>query len=89
MAVLFLAMMVLTQLSLLLTRNPSFWWRFGPKTAPPPSLWLVIPVVSFSIAGTFIGVYWPLDVQPDGGRGVLEGAGAPPDALRARESQTP
>ena len=75
-ACLFLAVLALTQLSILMTRNPSFWWRFGPKTAPPPSLWLVIPVLTFCAASTIIAVYWPRSLQPDGGRGSLEGAGA-------------
>ena len=75
-ACLFLAVLALTQLSILMTRNPSFWWRFGSKTAPPPSLWLVIPVLTFCAASTIIAVYWPRSLQPDGGRGSLEGAGA-------------
>ena len=50
--------------------------RWGVKTAPPPSLWLVAPVAAFCAAATFVAVYWPRRVQPDGGRGSLEGAGA-------------
>ena len=73
-AVLFLALMSLLQLSLLLTRNPSFWWFFSKKTAPRPSLFLLAPITAFCIAATFVAVYWPRDLQPDGGRGVLDGA---------------
>ena len=50
--------------------------RFGAKTAPAPSLWLLAPVAAFCVAATFVAVYWPRRIQPDGGRGSLEGAGA-------------
>jgi hypothetical protein len=43
--------------------------------APPPSIYLLVPVGCFLIGATFIGVYWPLDFQPDGGKGALAGAG--------------
>ena len=76
-AVVFLHLFILLQLSILLTRNPSFFWRFGKKTAPPPSLFLLLPVVVLTTAATFVAVYWPADVQPDGGRGEFEGCGEP------------
>lgn len=72
----FLALTILLQLSIVLTRNPSFWWRFGKKSAPPPSPFLIGPVFAFLLASTFIAVYWPLDVRPDGGRGDFQGAGS-------------
>ena len=50
--------------------------RWGARTAPPPSLWLLAPVAAFCAAATFVAVYWPRRIQPDGGRGSLEGAGA-------------
>lgn len=31
--------------------------------------------LAFLIGSTFIAVYWPLSVQPDGGRAEIEGAG--------------
>ncbi|KAK9833891.1 hypothetical protein WJX74_009082 [Apatococcus lobatus] len=73
-AIVFLGLMGLLQLSLLLTRNPSFWWYFSKKTAPRPSIFLVVPIAAFCLAGTFVAVYWPRDLQPDGGRGVIDGA---------------
>ena len=73
-AVIFLALMGLLQLSLLLTRNPSFWWIFSQKTAPRPSIFLLLPIAAFCTAATFVAVYWSRDLQPDGGRGVIDGA---------------
>ena len=43
----------------------------------------MIPVGAVLAAATFIAVYWPEQVQPDGGRGVLIGAGdGMPAAMR-------
>lgn len=72
---LFLALMIIIQLNIFATRTPSLWWRFSDSTAPRPSVFLVIPVGAVLCAATFIAVYWPEQVQPDGGRGVLIGAG--------------
>ena len=74
-AVLFLALMIIIQLNIFATRTPSLWWRFTDKTAPRPSIYLMIPVAAVLLVSTFIAVYWPEAVQPDGGRGVLIGAG--------------
>ena len=74
-AVIFLHLFILLQFSIVLTRNPSFFWNFGKKTAPPPSIFLLLPVCVFTVGATFVAVYWPADVQPDGGRGQFEGAG--------------
>lgn len=70
-----MALMVLIQLNIFATRNTGLWWRFTPKTAPRPSLLLVAAVSAVLIPATFIAVYWPEHIQPDGGRGVLIGAG--------------
>lgn len=32
-------------------------------------------MVAFVLGPMFVAVYWPRDVQPDGGAAVLEGAG--------------
>ena len=45
------------------------------RGAPPPSWQLLLPVGVFLMAGTFISVYWPEHVKPDGGRGMMKGAG--------------
>ena len=74
-AVLFLALMIIIQLNIFATRTPSLWWRYTESTAPRPSVYLMIPVGAVLLASTFIAVYWPEAVQPDGGRGVLIGAG--------------
>jgi H+-transporting ATPase len=74
-AVMYLCLTALIQLNLLATRNPSFWWRFGSKTAPRPSLILLAPVAAFLLAATFIAVYWPARVEPDQSRGSMDGAG--------------
>ena len=74
-AVLFLHLMILLQLSIVLARNPSFWCRFTKSTAPVPSPWLAVPMAVFLLGATFVAVYWPINVQPDGGRGELQGAG--------------
>ena len=80
---LFLALMIIIQLNIFATRTPSLWWRFSDSTAPRPSVYLVIPVAAVLAAATFIAVYWPEQVQPDGGRGVLIGAGdGMPAAMR-------
>ena len=73
---LFLALMIIIQLNIFATRTPSLWWRFTARTAPRPSIYLMLPVGAVLLASTFIAVYWPEAVQPDGGRGVLIGAGA-------------
>lgn len=39
---------------------------------------MLIPVVAFVLGPMFVAVYWPRDVQPDGGVAVLEGAGETP-----------
>ena len=77
MACIFVVMCVLLQLNLLSTRNPNIWWWFGKGGAPPPSLLLVALMSVFLLAATFVGVYWPSHVRPDGGRGWMEGAGTP------------
>lgn len=74
-AVLFLALMIIIQLNIFATRTPSLWWRFTESTAPRPSVYLMLPVGGVLLAATFVAVYWPEEVQPDGGRGVLIGAG--------------
>ena len=38
-------------------------------------------MAAFCIAATLKAVYWPRDVQPDGGRGVIDGAGWAPVGL--------
>lgn len=35
----------------------------------------MVPVMLFLLGATFIAVYWPARVQPDAGRGNLDGAG--------------
>ena len=72
---LFLALMIIIQLNIFATRTPSLWWRFTASTAPRPSVFLMLPVGGVLVAATFVAVYWPEEVQPDGGRGVLIGAG--------------
>lgn len=83
-ACVFVGLCVLLQLNLLSTRNPNVWWWFNSKEggsgAPPPSLILVGFMSIFLLAATFVGVYWPSHVRPDGGRGWMEGAGTPHDA---------
>ncbi len=74
-ACVFLLLMILIQLNIFATRNPSLFCRWSPRSAPPPSVFLVAPVATVLIAATFIAAYWPADVQPDGGRGILYGAG--------------
>jgi H+-transporting ATPase len=71
----FLALVALIQLNILLTRNPSFFWHFGPKSAPRPSVILLLPMIGFLLIATFVAVYWPNNVSPDGGVGNMEGAG--------------
>ena len=80
-ACIFLVLCALLQLNILSTRNPNVWWWFNKKQgsgAPPPSLILVGFVSIFLLAATFVGVYWPDDVRPDGGRGWMQGAGGRP-----------
>lgn len=74
-ALIFLALMILIQLNIFATRNPGLFWRFTSKTAPRPSLLLVAAVACVLLPATLIAVYWPENIQPDGGRGVLIGAG--------------
>ena len=38
---------------------------------------LVIPVSLFLLGATFIAVYWPARVKPDGGLGFMEGVSHP------------
>ena len=44
-AVMYLALTGIIQLQLFATRNPSLWFWFSKKTAPPPALLLVVPAV--------------------------------------------
>lgn len=74
-SVMYLALTLFIQLQILLTRNPSFWWRFAPHSAPAPAPALVLPVLAFCVGSTFLAVYWPIGVQPDGGNAALQGAG--------------
>jgi H+-transporting ATPase len=74
-AVIFMVLTAIIQLQIISTRNPSFWWHFSKKTAPRPSLLLLAPVITLLTAATFVAVYWPARVKPDGGRGSMEGAG--------------
>lgn len=74
-AVVFMGLVAIIQLNIVLTRTPSFWWWFTPSTAPRPSIFLLLPVALFLMASTFVGVYWPIRIQPDGGRGAITGAG--------------
>ncbi|KAK9806555.1 hypothetical protein WJX73_000387 [Symbiochloris irregularis] len=74
-SVVFVLLIVVLQLNIILSRNHSFWWYFSSKTAPRPSFIMLAPVAVFIVAATFIAVYWPLHVQPDGGRGDFAGAG--------------
>lgn len=74
-AVIFVGLVAMIQLNIVLTRNPGFWWWFKPSTAPAPSVFLLMPVALFLAASTFVGVYWPIHVQPDAGRGAISGAG--------------
>ena len=71
----FVVLCALLQLNLLSTRNPDIWWWFSKKGAPAPSLGLVGLMTIFLLVATFVGVYWPSHVRPDGGRGWMEGAG--------------
>jgi hypothetical protein len=66
---------ILIQLNIISTRNPSFWWHFSPTTAPAPAALLVVPVFLFLLAATFVAVYWPPRVKPDGGLGFMDGPG--------------
>ena len=75
-ACVFLLLMILIQLNIFATRNPSLFWRWSPRSAPPPSAFLIAPVATVLVAATFVAAYWPATVQPDGGRGILYGAGA-------------
>ena len=61
------------QLNIISTRNPSFWWHFSPTTAPAPAALLVVPVFFFLLAATFVAVYWPPRIKPDGGLGFMDG----------------
>ncbi|BDA48222.1 Plasma membrane ATPase 1 [Coccomyxa sp. Obi] len=74
-ACVFLLLMILIQLNIFATRNPSLFWRWTPRSAPAPSVFLIAPVATVLIASTFVAAYWPANVQPDGGRGILYGAG--------------
>lgn len=83
-ACVFLVLCALLQLNILSTRNPNVWWWFNKKQgsgAPPPSLVLVFFMSIFLLAATFVAVYWPSNVRPDGGRGWMEGAGTFPTPL--------
>lgn len=62
-AVVYFGLTCFTQLVIFLSRNPSFWWRFGPRSAPRPSWALVLPVLAFVTAAFFIGAEWPRSVQ--------------------------
>ena len=81
--VVFVLLIVILQLNIILSRNHSFWWFFSDRTAPRPSLIMLTPVFVFMLAATFISVYWPLHVQPDGGRGDFRGAGVPSSILKS------
>jgi H+-transporting ATPase len=74
-ACIYMGLTIVIQLNIISTRNPSFWWHFSSKTAPPPALMLVIPVTLFLLGATFIAVYWPAHVKPDGGLGFMQGPG--------------
>ncbi|EIE22120.1 P-type ATPase [Coccomyxa subellipsoidea C-169] len=74
-ACIFLALMIMIQLNIFATRNPGLFWRFSKRTAPRPSLLLIAAVSCVLLPATFIAVYWPENIQPDGGRGILIGAG--------------
>merc|ERR1712130_141023 len=74
-ACVYMCLTILVQLNIISTRNPSFWWHFSSKTAPPPALMLIVPVSIFLLGATFIAVYWPAHVKPDGGLGFMEGPG--------------
>lgn len=63
-AVIFLALTIITQLNIISTRNPSFWWYFSKKTAPPPSLKLALPVSMLLLASTFIAGVALSDCHP-------------------------
>ena len=49
---------------------------FELKSSRRPSLVLLAPLGAFLLASTFIAVYWPARVEPDLGRGSMDGAGA-------------
>lgn len=53
-AVIYIALTIITQLSIISIRNPSFWWHFSKKTAPTPSWKLALPVTLFLVGSTFI-----------------------------------
>ena len=53
-AVLYIALTIIIQLNIIATRNPSIFWWFSKKTAPPPSWKLAVPVALFLVAATFI-----------------------------------
>eukprot|EP00887_Chlorella_sp_A99_P007731 scaffold20.g7731.t1 len=74
-AVMYFGLTSFIQLSIFLTRNPSFWWHFSAKSAPRPSLALILPALLFVVGSFFIGTVWPASTQPDGGNAVLQGAG--------------
>lgn len=63
-AVIYIALTIIIQLNIIATRNPSVWWYFSKKTAPPPSWKLAVPVALFLVASTFIaGGAHPLPSQ--------------------------
>ena len=68
-ACVFVVLCALLQLNLLSTRNPNVWWWFSKSSGPPPSILLLVLMAVFLLAATFVGVYWPPNVRPDGGRG--------------------
>lgn len=74
-AVMYFALTAFIQLSIFLTRNPSFWWHFRSNGSPRPGMALIVPVVAFVVGAFFIGAEWPRSVQPDGGAAILQGAG--------------
>ena len=67
-AVIYIALTVIVQMNIFATRNTSIWWWFGPRTAPPPSWLLAIPVALFLVGATFIAgmsrISSPLPLPP-------------------------
>lgn len=74
-AVIYIALTIIIQMNIIATRNPSFWFYFSKQTAPPPSWKLAVPISLFLLGSTFIAVYWPATVKPDGGKGFMDGIG--------------
>ncbi|GBG66655.1 hypothetical protein CBR_g66791 [Chara braunii] len=57
-AAVFLSLSIAVQLNIFASRTNGFFFYFTSNTAPPPSLWLVLPVCCSCLSSTLISVYW-------------------------------